>query len=302
MATLLCFGFGYSANHYLASYGGRFERVFATVRNAGRAAELNAGAQAGITALVFDGTAAAADLRSAIAQAEAVLVSVPPDASGDPVLAICREALTRAARLHSIVYLSTVGVYGNYDGAWVDEDSKCRPIEERNRQRLAAERAWQDLGIRTGVPVAVLRLAGIYGPGRNALENVRRGTARRVVKPGQVFNRIHVTDIAQAIEAAFDRHSSGIFNIADDEPTPPGDPIVFAARLLGVEPPPEIPFAEAREAMTEFAATFYADIKRVGNAKLKSVLGVTLRYPTYREGLAALHRDDAWTVHSTPAS
>lgn len=291
MATLLCFGLGYSAQHYLASYGRRYERVWVTVRDAERAAELSSSAQSGITALAFDGTVASADLCGAIAQAEAVLVSVPPDASGDPVLAICGEALTRAARLRSIVYLSTVGVYGNYDGAWVDEASECRPSDERNRQRLAAERAWQDLGVRTGVPVAILRVAGIYGPGRNALENLRRSTAKRIAKPGQVFNRIHVTDIAQAIEAAFKCCSSGIFNVADDEPTPPGDPIVFAARLLGVEPPQEIPFAKARTAMTEFAASFYAEAKRVRNVKLKSVLGVKLRYPTYREGLSALHHD-----------
>ena len=291
MATLLCFGLGYSAQHYLASYGRRYERVWATVRDAERAAELSSSAQSGITALAFDGTVVSADLCGAIAQAEAVLVSVPPDASGDPVLAICGEALTCAARLRSIVYLSTVGVYGNYDGAWVDEASECRPSDERNRQRLAAERAWQDLGVRTGVPVAILRVAGIYGPGRNALENLRRSTAKRIAKPGQVFNRIHVTDIAQAIEAAFKCCSSGIFNVADDEPTPPGDPIVFAARLLGVEPPQEIPFAKARTAMTEFAASFYAEAKRVRNVKLKSVLGVKLRYPTYREGLSALHHD-----------
>jgi len=291
MATLLCFGLGYSAQHYLASYGGRYERVWATVRDSERTAELNSSAQSGITALAFDGTVASADLRAAIAQAEAVLVSVPPDASGDPVLAIRGEALMRAARLRSIVYLSTVGVYGNYDGAWVDEASECRPSDERNRQRLAAERAWQDLGVRTGVPVAILRLAGIYGPGRNALENVRRSAAKRIAKPGQVFNRIHVTDIAQAIDAAFKCRSSGVFNVADDEPTPPGDPIVFAARLLGVEPPQEIPFAQARAAMTEFAASFYAEAKRVRNVKLKSVLGVKLQYTTYREGLSALHND-----------
>jgi nucleoside-diphosphate-sugar epimerase len=302
MTTLLCFGLGYSAQHYLASYGGRFERVWATVRDAERVVDLNSRARPGITALAFDGTVASADLRSAIAQAEAVLVSVPPDSTGDPVLGMCAEALTLATRLHSIVYLSTVGVYGNYEGAWVDEESECRPSEERNRQRLAAERAWQDLGIRTGVPVAILRVAGIYGPGRNALENVRRNTAKRIAKPGQVFNRIHVTDIAQAIDAAFESRPSGIFNVADDEPTPPGDPIVFAARLLGVEPPQEIPFAQARATMTEFAASFYADARRVRNVKLKSVLGVTLRYPTYREGLSVLHHDGEQISHGTPAS
>ncbi len=293
MATVLCFGFGYSAQHWLASHGAPFERVGATVRDADRAAALNARAEAGFTALPFDGTAMAEALREAIAQAEAILVSVPPDAAGDPVLATCGEALARAARLGSVVYLSTVGVYGNHDGAWVDEESACRPHLERDKRRLAAERAWQDLGARCGVPVAILRLAGIYGPGRNALETIRSGTARRIDKPGQVFNRIHVADIAQSIAACFERRTDGIFNVADDEPTPQGEPIVFAAHLLGIAPPPEIPFAQARATMSAMAASFYADVKRVRNAKLKSVLGVTLRYPSYREGLLALHRDSA---------
>jgi nucleoside-diphosphate-sugar epimerase len=300
MATLLCFGLGYSAQHYLAAYGGRFERVWATVRDAERAANLNSCARPGFTALTVNGMVASTDLCAAIAQVEAVLVSVPPEVSGDPVLAICGETLTHAARLHSIVYLSTVGVYGNYDGAWVDEDSECRPSEARNCQRFATERAWQDLGVRTKVPVVILRLAGIYGPGRNALQNVRRNMAKRIAKHGQVFNRIHVTDIAQAIDAAFECRSSGIFNVADDEPTPPGDPIVFAAQLLGTEPPQEIPFAQARSTMTEFAASFYADVKRVRNDKLKSVLGVKLQYPNYRAGLAALHHDEKQTTHEIP--
>ena len=291
MATLLCFGFGYSAQHYVASYGGRFDRIWATGRSSESAKVLSSCVRPGFKGLNFDGKVATVELRSAITQAEAMLVSVPPDVTGDSVLKACGETLTRAARVRSIVYLSTIGVYGNYEGAWVDETSECRPGNDRNRQRLTAERAWQDLGVRTGVRVAILRLAGIYGPGRNAIDNVRQSAAKRIAKPGQIFNRIHVTDIAQSINAAFDCCSNGIFNVADDEPTPPGDPIVFAAQLLGVEPPQEIPFAQARPAMTELAASFYADAKRVRNGKLKSTLGITLRYPTYREGLLALHRD-----------
>ena len=145
-----------------------------------------------------------------------------------------------AQHLRSIVYLSTVGVYGDHGGAWVDETTPPQPASARGRERLAAEQAWQEFGARRGIPVAILRLAGIYGPGRNALVQIARGEARRIVKPGQVFNRIHVADIAQAIDAAFARAASGIFNVADDEPTPPGDPIAFAAQLLGVAPPPEI--------------------------------------------------------------
>jgi nucleoside-diphosphate-sugar epimerase len=290
MATLLCFGLGYCAQHWLASHAGRFERIWATVRDPARAADLNARAQSELTTLVFDGTAMSPELAAAIAQADAVLTSVPPDATGDPVLAVCGEALAHAERLSSVIYLSTVGVYGDYDGAWVDEESACHPREERDIRRLAAEPGWEELGRRAGVSIAILRLAGIYGPGRNALANLRRGVARRIVKPGQVFNRIHVVDIMQAIEAAFERGANGVFNVADDEPTPPGDPIVFAARLMGVDPPPEIPFAQARAGMSPLAASFYADVKRVRNAKLKSVLGLTLRYPTYREGLSVLHQ------------
>ncbi len=290
MATLLCFGLGYSAQHWLASYGKRFERIWATVQNATHAAELNARAQCGLTVLAFDGTVVSTELRTAITQANALLISVPPNASGDPVLRTCGAALVQA-RLSSIVYLSSVGVYGNHDGAWVDEGSECRPVKDHNAHRLAAERAWRDLGARAGVPVAILRLAGIYGPERSAFDSLRRGTARRIAKPGQVFNRIHVADVARAIDAAFESRADGFFNVTDDEPTPAGEPIVFAAKLLGIEPPPEIPFVEARKTMSEFAASFYIDVKRVRNAKLKSALGVTLLYPTYREGLTALSRD-----------
>lgn len=204
------------------------------------------------------------------------------------MLAVCGSLLASSRQIRTIVYLSTIGVYGNYDGAWIDENADCRPSEERNRQRLAAERGWQNLSARSGLPIAILRLAGIYGPDRNALKNLQHGTAKRIVKLGQVFNRIHVADIAQAIDAAFDRRANGIFNITDDEPSPPGDPIVYAAKLLGLEPPPEISFDQARSRMSEMAASFYLDVKRVSNVKLKTVLGVQLRYPTYREGLSAL--------------
>ncbi len=294
MATLLCFGFGYCAQHWLGTYGRRFDRIWATVTDAKHAAELNAHAQPGFTALPFDGTAAPPELIAAMAETDVLLISVPPDAIGDPVLKICGDGLV-SARLSSIVYLSSVGVYGNHNGAWVDETSECRPVKDHNAYRLVAERGWQEFGKRAGVPVTILRLAGIYGPGRSALDNIRRGTARRIAKPGQLFNRIHVADVAQAIEAAFARRADGIFNVTDEEPTPAGDPIVFAAKLLDVEPPPEISFDDAKKTMSDFAASFYTDVKRVRNGKLKSALGVTLRYPTYREGLAAIHRDSTAT-------
>ena len=174
------------------------------------------------------------------------------------MLRACGDTLAHAQRLRSIVYLSTIGVYGDRDGAWVDEATTPQPGAARSRERLAAEQAWQEFGARRDIAVAILRLAGIYGPGQNALVQIARGKARRIVKPGQVFNRIHVADIAQAIDAAFARRASGIFNVADDEPTPPGDPIVFAAQLLGVEPPPEIPFEQAAPIDVADGAEFLA--------------------------------------------
>jgi nucleoside-diphosphate-sugar epimerase len=288
MATLICFGFGYSAEHFVAAYGAKFDRIIGTVRGSERAAILNAYDVGRLQSLVFDGTQPTPELNSAIAEADHVLVSVPPGENGDPVLAACGDVLSDAKNLREIVYLSTIGVYGDCGGQWVDEDTQPKPDSGRGSARLVAERDWQSLGQRSGAGVAVLRLAGIYGPGQNALVQIARGKARRVLKPGQIFNRIHAADIAQAIDAAFTRHASGIFNVADDAPSPPGDPIVFAAQLLGVAPPPEIPFAQAAPAMSPMALSFWQECRRVRNDKLKRELGVVLRYPTYREGLSAL--------------
>ena len=286
---LICFGLGYSAEHFVEEFGQKkFDRIVGTVRGAERAAALNAHPSGRLKALIFDGSAATPDLRSAITEADAALVSVPPDENGDPVLRACGDALAHAQRLGAVVYLSTIGVYGDRGGAWVDEETPPQPGAARSRERLAAERAWLDFGARHNIAVAILRLAGIYGPGQNALIQIARGSARRIVKPGQVFNRIHVGDIAQATDAAFTRRASGIFNVADDEPTPPADPIVFAAHLMGIEPPPEISFKQAATTMSPMALSFWQECRRVKNGKLKSELGVSLRYPTYRDGLRAL--------------
>jgi len=292
MSTLLCFGFGYSAQHYVAGFAGRFDRIIGTTRSAERAAAL-AGRDFGgrkVEMLVFGGEAPSRAVVDAATQADAVLVSAPPDQDGDPVLGALHDTLAAAPGLRHVVLLSTIGVYGDHAGAWVDETTATAPTHERARERVAAEEAWRALGRRRAIPVAILRLGGIYGPGQNALVNVRLGRARNIAKPGQVFNRIHVADIAQAIDAAFAHGADGAFNVTDDAPTPPGDPIVFAAHLLGMPPPPEIPFAEAVTTMTPMAASFYAENRRVRNERLKRVLGVTLRYPSYREGLDALHK------------
>jgi dTDP-4-dehydrorhamnose reductase len=288
MATLVCFGFGYSAEHFVQMFGERFGRIAGTVRSAERAAILSTRDSGRLTAIVFDGNVASPELRSAVHDADAVLVSAPPDKNGDPVLRVLADELAHAANLRSIVYLSTIGVYGDCGGAWVDEATPAKPEAARSRERLAAEQAWQDLGARHGIAVAILRLAGIYGPGQNALAQVASGRGRRIMKPGQIFNRVHVGDIAQAVAAALVRRASGIFNIADDEPTPPGDPIAFAAQLMGVAPPPEIPFEAAAQTMSPMALSFWQECRRVRNDKLKNELGVSLLYPTYREGLRGL--------------
>ncbi len=288
MSTLVCFGLGYSAEHYVALFGDGFERIIGSVRSTERAALLNARFVDRLKALVFNGKTPTPELAHAIGEADAALISIPQDESGDPVLRTFSDAFAHAPRLRSIVYLSTIGVYGDHGGAWVDENIPPDPTSARTRGRLAAERAWQDLGARRHIPVTILRLAGIYGPGRNAFTQIARGEARRIVKAGQIFNRVHVEDIAQAIDAAFARGASGVFNVADDEPSPPGDALVFAAQLLGVPPPPEIPYEEVAASMSPLAKSFWQDCRRVRNDKLKRELGVTLRYPTYREGLTAL--------------
>jgi nucleoside-diphosphate-sugar epimerase len=288
MSTLVCFGFGYTAENFVARFGTRFDRIIGTVRGGERAAGLSGRFAGRLTAFPFDGRSATSELASAVGEADAALISIPQTEAGDPVLTAFGDALARASRLRGIVYLSTIGVYGDHGGGWVDEDTPARPDSRRADERLSAERGWQSLGARSGAAVAVLRLAGIYGPGRNALVQVARGEARRIVKPGQVFNRIHVGDIAQAIDAAFARKASGIFNVADDEPSSPSDPIEFAARLLDREPPPEIPFEQAAPSMSPLALSFWRECRRVKNDKLKRELGIMLDYPTYREGLRAL--------------
>jgi nucleoside-diphosphate-sugar epimerase len=291
MTTLLCIGFGYCAEHYATEFGGRFDRIIGTTRSAERAEALThqTFANRRIEMLIFDGRAASPALVAALGEADALLVSAGPVDGIDPVLAVLGDELLRAPRLSTVVLLSTLSVYGDHGGATVNEATPPDPVTARGRARLDAERAWQTLSTRRSLPVACLRLAGIYGPGQNALRSVARGGARRINKPGQVFNRIHVSDIAQAIDAAFARRANGAFNISDDEPAPPGDPIAFAAALLQLPAPPEVDFDEAAKTMSPMALSFYQESKRVDNARMKNVLGVRLRYATYREGLHALH-------------
>jgi dTDP-4-dehydrorhamnose reductase len=282
--TLFVFGLGYSARAFVRAERGRFDRIVATVTSAAKAETLAADR---IEARVFGPDGRDPRIAGDLRDARALLVSIPPGEDGDPALGAYGDEIAAAPRLAWIGYLSTVGVYGDHAGAWIDEATPPKPASARSRRRLAAEEAWLALGRRTGTPVQVFRLAGIYGPGRNPFVQLAAGTAKRIVKPGQVFNRIHVDDIAGALAASLDRPRAGaIYNVTDDEPAPPQDVVAYAARLADVAPPPEIPFDEA--AMSPMARSFYGETKRVSNRLITQELGVKLRYPTYREGLAAL--------------
>lgn len=284
MPHLLCLGFGFTAAALAARLDCDAWTVTGTATTREGAARIDAKGGKG---LVFDGERASAEVAAAIQRATHVLLSIPPGAAGDPAFIHHGEDIARSASVTWIGYLSTIGVYGDHDGMWIDETSPVAPISERGRRRLAAETAWHDLGARAGKRVQVFRLPGIYGPGRSAIDSVREGSARRIVKRGQVFNRIHVDDIAGALAQALAGHGRhDVYNIVDDEPAPPQDVVAHAARLLAVEPPPEIAFEDAR--LSPMAASFYGESKRVSNARAKADLGWAPNHPTYREGLAAI--------------
>ena len=286
--TLLIFGHGYSAEALVRRLGAGWT-VIGTTRRADKAERLRS---KGVEALVWPGT----DLRPAIARATHLLLSIAPGAEGDPVAAAYGDEIARAApHLAWVGYLSTTGVYGDHGGGWVDEETQIAPSTERGRMRVAAERQWQEIAARSGLPLHIFRLAGIYGPGRGPFEKVRDGTARRIIRENQYFSRIHVDDIAGVLAASIARPKPGaIYNVADDDPSPPEDVLAEAARLLGLPLPPEVPFAEAE--MTPMARSFYAESKRVRNDRIKQDLGVALRYPDYRSGLRALLASEPHSV------
>ena len=286
MSNLFVFGLGYSAAETALILEAGGWSVSGTVRSPAKVAEL---AGAGLRAVLFDERSA---VESALQKATHILASIPPGGQGDPALAAYGAALRDAPALSWIGYLSTIGVYGDHGGEWVDEETPVAAVQGRKSARVEAEQAWASLAKERGVPLDIFRLAGIYGPGRSPLDRIRAGDAKRIVKPGQVFNRIHVEDIAQTIIAAIRRERQGggsrVYNVTDDEPAPPQDVLLYAAQLLGAPPPPEIAFGEAE--LSPMAKSFYEDNKRVHNTKIKRELGVVLRYPTYREGLQALAR------------
>jgi hypothetical protein len=278
---LFVFGLGYSAGHFIARHGSRFSGITGTARTPG--------AGAATPTLAFSPEHRDAAIAERLARADVLLVSIPPDADGDPVLRAYGPQIA-ASSIRRIVYLSTVGVYADHNGDWIDETAALAGAGRR-RHRIDAEAAWLALA---GARCTSLRLAGIYGPGRNALVNLRAGKAHRIVKPGQVFNRIHVDDIATAIARAVDHAGTGVWNVCDDEPAPPQDVVTFAATLMGVAPPPEQDFASAE--MSAMARSFYASNNRIANARIRRDLGWTPAYPSYREGLAALWQDITKTM------
>lgn len=276
--TLLSFGHGFSARALTARLLPQGWQIIGTTRSADKAEVLR---REGVTPALWPED----DLRPALASATHLLISAAPDAAGDPVLARYRDAIAEAApRLAWVGYLSTTGVYGDHAGGWVDEATPLTPSTRRGQMRVDAEADWQAI---PGLPLHIFRLAGIYGPGRGPFEKVRQGTARRIVKPGQVFSRIHVEDIAQVLEASIKHPNPGaVYNLCDDDPAPPQDVIGHAADLLGLPLPEEVAFDEAE--MTPMARSFYAESKRVSNRRIKEELGIKLIYPDYRSGLRAL--------------
>ncbi len=288
---LFCFGLGYTGLRVARAAQACGWRVAGTCRDTAKAEALR---NQGIEAHRFDGEHPLVDPAAALAGTTHLLCSVPPDAESDPVL---RLHLADIAGLSEppawLGLLSSTGVYGDCDGAWIDENHPARPATDDNRRRLRAERAWLSLGVQLARPVAVFRLPGIYGPeGRNVIEALIAGRARRIVKPGQVFNRIHVDDLVATLLASMEQDlrprngGARLYNVCDDEPAPSEEVLLYAADLIGVEPPPAESFTTAP--LSGFARHFYAESRRIHNERIKRELGVTLRYPTYRDGLHAI--------------
>ncbi|MBS1301819.1 SDR family oxidoreductase [Loktanella sp. SALINAS62] len=276
--TLLSFGHGYSAQALERLLLPRDWRIIGTTRSDDKAAAFMA---RGVEPQIWPG----ADMTQALDAATHLLISAAPDDDGDPVLAVWHDQIAaRADQFAWVGYLSTTGVYGDHAGDWVDEDAALTPATKRGQARVEAEAAWRAI---PGLPLHIFRLAGIYGPGRGPFSKVRNGTARRIIKDGQVFSRTHVADIARVLEASIARPNPGAaYNVCDDDPAPPQDVIAYAAELLGLPVPEAVAFEDAD--MSPMARSFYAESKKVRNDKIKDELGVELLFPDYRSGLKAL--------------
>lgn len=289
LKELFIFGFGFSAEAIAEKAKGDFPSICGTARSQEKVDRIKAD---GFEACLFGGKKFTSDLNDKLQTSTHLLMSIAPG-DADPVLAIFNDDLIdHCPNLQWIGYLSTVGVYGNHDGAWVDEDTEPRPVSKRSISRVNAETGWTSLAEKAGVPLAVFRLSGIYGPGRNAFVTIEKGKSRRLVKPGQVFNRIHREDIGTAVTNAMQGNVSGIFNITDNEPAPPQDVVTYAHRLMGKEPPPEMDFETAN--ITPMARSFYGENKRVSNAKSKSMLDFEYAWPDYRTALKRMWDNESW--------
>ncbi len=286
MTSLFILGIGYSASEIARRARDLGWAVAGTTRDAAKAAHISG---AGIDVAIVSGNDFPPDVADKIANADHILISAPPGEAGDPVIGPVTHILDARKTIPTrITYLSSLSVYGNFDGDWIDEDAASDPASSRGQMRVAAEAAWQNLGALYNIPVDILRLAGIYGPDRNILLRLKAGTAKRITGTGHVFNRIHVADLAGMCLALMQRQGTngGIFNICDNFPTAQEDVIVFAADLLGIEPPPATLLADA--GLSQLGRSFYEENKRVSNERVLAATGHVLKYPTYREGLTSL--------------
>lgn len=284
MEQLLSIGHGYAAVHVAQALPARWQ-VAGTTRCAERVDALR---RARITPVIWEAGGDPHPLVAVLEGATHLISSVAPGETGDPVLPALGGLM--APRLRWVGYLSATSVYGDAGGGWLNEDSPPAPGTARGRARLEAEEGWRDFCARRGLACAIFRIAGIYGPGRSAIDALRAGRARRLVKPGQVFNRIHVVDLGRIVAAAAARKAAGVFNLCDDEPAPPQDVIAHAATLTGLPCPPETPFNAAD--LGPMARSFYSENKRLRSNRVGPDLGVRLRYPDYRTGLAAIAAGD----------
>lgn len=286
---VMIFGAGYSGQDIGTAFLREGASVAGTTRSEEKAERLQ---QMAIRPFLFDGDKISDALRTELAETTHLIQSIAPGSTGDPLLGLTGgDLLSMMPKLQWCAYLSTVGVYGDHGGDWVTEDTPCKPVSTRSRERVAAEQGWQHAAKRAERPLAILRLSGIYGPGRNGFINLAQGTARRLVKPGQVFNRIRVEDIGRASVFLESERRQGIFNITDDEPAPPQDVVTEAARLMGIELPPEQAFETAE--LSPMARSFYGENKRVSNRKIRN-LGFSFLYPDFRVSLAQLWQDGQW--------
>ncbi len=285
MPHLFIFGFGFTARALAKELRASDFVISATAQTTKGAATIRALGHQGF--VMSDDNAPDTDVKSALASATHILSFVPPGVSSDPVLATLNEDIANAPDLTWLGYLSTIGVYGNHNGAWVDEATPATPQSNRSKRRLLAERAWQQLAQRCNMSLSLFRLAGIYGPGRSAIERVKSGSARCIIKPNQVFNRIHVEDAARVVAASLAAPDKpGTYNLTDDLPAAPEDVISYAAEILDAPPPPRIAIEDA--GLSTMAKSFYSENKRVRNQRIKEDLGVRLRFPTYKLGLRAI--------------